>query len=117
MVAARQTRLRLIVGDGLGPVRLLVLLALLAAGVAVWRRRATLYQVSILVSLVVLALVLTDRGAWSNHLLDPQVLTIVVLGAADRHHFGRETVDAIERNYRAGYRPGGEWIYEPRPRP
>ena len=241
--AREQTRLRLIVGDGLGPVRLLVLLALLGAGLAVWRRRATLYQISLLVSLVVLAVVLTDRGAWSNHLLDLQVLSIVVLGAAwrelspllrpsltlvvlaatimayterahpiraaralleadssrlpgaargldphmrllsedayvpislgqrpvvldafmlwsiarrdpaarddlvrrldarefdavvlfdrpearatsadvrlwyDRHHFGREIVDAIERNYRAGYRSGGKWIYEPRPRP
>ena len=82
--AREQTRLRLIVGDGLGPVRLLVLLALLGAGLAVWRRRATLYQISLLVSLVVLAVVLTDRGAWSNHLLDLQVLSIVVLGAAWR---------------------------------
>jgi hypothetical protein len=35
----------------------------------------------------------------------------------DRHHFGREIVDAIERNYRAASMSGGKWIYEPRSRP
>jgi len=77
-----QTRLRLIFGDGLGPVRVLVVLALVVVGAAMWRRRMTLYHVSLVVSLLVLAVVLTDRGAWSNHLLDLQVLSIVVLGAA-----------------------------------
>jgi hypothetical protein len=32
----------------------------------------------------------------------------------DKHHFGREIVDAIERNYRAASMSGGKWIYKPR---
>ena len=79
-----QTRLRLIFGDGLGPVRFLVVLAVLVAAAAILRRRTTLYHASLFVSLCVLAVVLTDRGAWSNHLLDLQVLSVVVLGAAWR---------------------------------
>jgi hypothetical protein len=35
----------------------------------------------------------------------------------DRHHFGREIVDAIERNYGAAFKSGGKWIYEPRSQP
>jgi hypothetical protein len=75
-----QLRIRLIFGDGLGPVRVLVVLALLVVATSVWRRRTTLYEVSLAVSLPVLAVVLTDHGAWSNHLLDLQVLSVVVLG-------------------------------------
>lgn len=77
-----QNRVRLILGDGLGPVRLLVVLALLVVAAAMWRRRTTLYHVSLVVSLPVLAVVLADHGAWSNHLLDVQVLSVVVLGTA-----------------------------------
>jgi hypothetical protein len=33
----------------------------------------------------------------------------------DTEHFGREIVDAIERNYRVAEPVGGVWIYEPSP--
>jgi hypothetical protein len=75
-----QIRVRLIFGDGLGPVRLLVILAVLVVAAAMWRRRTTIYDVSFVVSLPVLAVVLADHGAWSNHLLDVQVLSVIVLG-------------------------------------
>jgi hypothetical protein len=77
-----QARLRLIFGEGLGPVRLLVALALLLVAPAVWRRRLTLFELSLVVSLAVLAVVLADRGTNSNQLLDLQVLSVIVLGAA-----------------------------------
>jgi hypothetical protein len=77
-----QNRLRVIFGEGLGPLRLLVVLALLVAAMALWRRRPTLYQVSLLASLPVLGVVLADRGTSWNQLLDLQVLSVVVLGAA-----------------------------------
>jgi len=81
-LAWEQSRLRLIFGEGLGPLRLLVVLALVVVVADLWRRRLTLYQVSLLVFLPVLAVVLADRGTSWNQLLDLQVLSIVVLGAA-----------------------------------
>ena len=35
----------------------------------------------------------------------------------DTQDFGREIVDAIERNYRPASTVGGDWIYEPNPEP
>lgn len=77
-----QSRIRLIFGEGLGPVRLVVALALVVTAVGLWRRRLTLYQLSLIVLLPILAVVLADRGTSLNQLLDLQVLSIVVLGAA-----------------------------------
>ena len=77
-----QSRVRLIFGEGLGTVRVLVALALVVTAVALWRRRLTLYQLSLLVLLPILAAVLADRGTSLNQLLDLQVLSVVVLGAA-----------------------------------
>ena len=37
--------------------------------------------------------------------------------AVDTQDFGREIVDAIERNYRPASTVGGDWIYEPNPEP
>lgn len=75
-------RLRFVLADGLGPARLLVAAALVVVGVAVWRRRPTLYDLALAWSAAVLAVVLADRGAFTNQLLDVQVLAIVVVGAA-----------------------------------
>lgn len=77
-----QSRLRLIFGEGLGAARLLIGLALVVVAVAMWRRRLTLYQLALVASLPILAVVLADRGTSYNQLLDLQVLSIVVLGAS-----------------------------------
>jgi hypothetical protein len=55
-------------------------LAALAFGVA--RRRLSVYQVSLLVSFVILVLVLQDIGADENHLIDVEVLTAIVCAEA-----------------------------------
>lgn len=81
-LAWEQSRLRLIFGEGLGFARLLVVLALVVVAVAAWRRRLTLYQLALVVSLPILAVVLADRGTSYNQLLDLQVLSVVVLGGA-----------------------------------
>lgn len=77
-----QNRIRFILADGLGPVRLVLVVALIVVLAAAWRRRVTLYALALACSLAILAVVLADRGAFSNQLLDVQVLSIVVVGAA-----------------------------------
>lgn len=77
-----ESRIRLILGEGLGPARLLVILALVVVVAAAWRRRLTLYELAFAVSLPILAVVLADRGTSANQLLDLQVLTVAVLGGA-----------------------------------
>ena len=81
-LAWEESRIRLILGEGLGPVRLLVALALVVVVGAAWRRRLTVYELAFGVALAVLVVVLADRGTSSNQLLDLQVLTVVVLGGA-----------------------------------
>ncbi len=77
-----QNRIRFILADGLGPARLILVVALIVVLAAAWRRRVTLYALALACSLLILAVVLADRGAFSNQLLDVQVLSIVVIGAA-----------------------------------
>ena len=81
-IAWELSRVRVIFGEGLGPLRLLVALAVVVAAIEIWRRRATLYHVCMIFALAVLAVVLADRGTSWNQLLDLQVLSVIVLGAA-----------------------------------
>lgn len=81
-LAREVSRIRLIFGEGLGPLRLLLVLALVVVAGNLWRRRLTVYHVSLLVSLPVLAVVLADPGTSWNQLLDLQVLSVVVVGGA-----------------------------------
>jgi hypothetical protein len=75
------SRVRLIAREGLGLLGVLLLL-LAAAGtvLAGRRRRLDLYHLAFLASLVVSAVVLVDPGAFVNHLVDAQVLAVLVVG-------------------------------------
>jgi hypothetical protein len=63
-----------------GPTWLLLPFALLAIAISVTERRLSLYQLSFLISLPLLAIVLADPGSDFNHLIDLVVLTVVVVG-------------------------------------
>jgi hypothetical protein len=63
-----------------GPTWMLLPFALLAIAVTVTERRLSLYQLSFLISLPLLALVLADPGSDFNHLIDLVVLTALVVG-------------------------------------
>lgn len=65
---------------GLGPVRLLLAIAVAATAVAAWRRRLTVYQIALFAALVVLVPVAKDVGAVVNHALDTHVLVLFVIG-------------------------------------
>jgi hypothetical protein len=55
-------------------------IALLAVGVAAWRRRLTVFDVAFLVIVPILFLLYRDEGADYNHLIDPAALTVVAMG-------------------------------------
>ena len=74
------TRLRLIAKEGLGWLGLLCVFATFGTLRAARRRQLTLYQVSFVCALPVTGVVLLDPGAFINHLLDLQVLSVVVVG-------------------------------------
>ena len=65
---------------GLGPVRLLLAVAFIAALIGFWRRTFTIFQIGLASALVVLVPVYADVGTVSNHLIDSAALAIVVTG-------------------------------------
>jgi hypothetical protein len=73
-------RLRLIGREGLGPLAVLLVLAVLGTVVAARRRELTLYHGAFACAAIVTAFVLLDPGAFANHLLDVQVLSLLVVG-------------------------------------
>jgi hypothetical protein len=73
-------RLRLIAREGLGALVALPLLALVGTIVAVRRRDVTIYHLAFVVAAVVTSVVVADPGAFVNHLLDVQVLSVLVTG-------------------------------------
>jgi hypothetical protein len=73
-------RLRLIATEGLGALAVLPAIAILGGLLAARRRQLTLYHVAFACSLVATAVVLVDPGAYINHLLDVQVLSLIVVG-------------------------------------
>jgi hypothetical protein len=73
-------RLRLIGREGLGPLAVLLLLAVVGTVVAARRRELTPYHVAFTCAAIVTAIVLLDPGAFVNHLLDVQVLSVLVVG-------------------------------------
>jgi hypothetical protein len=75
------SRVRLIAREGFGVLgALLLLLAAAGTVLAARRRRLDLYHLAFLASLVVSAVVLVDPGAFVNHLVDAQVLAVLVVG-------------------------------------
>jgi hypothetical protein len=73
-------RLRLIGEEGLGPLAVLIVLAILGTLLAAQRRQLTLYHVAFGCTALVTAIVLVDPGAFVNHLIDVQVLSLIVIG-------------------------------------
>ncbi len=73
-------RLRLIGKEGLGPLAVLLVLAIIGTLVAARRRQLTLYHIAFACALLVTAIVLVDPGAFINHLIDAQVLSLMVIG-------------------------------------
>ena len=65
---------------GLGPVRLLLAVAFIAALIGFWRRTSTIFQIGLASALFVLVPVYADVGTVSNHLIDSAALAIVVTG-------------------------------------
>lgn len=59
-------------------------IATAAVGVGIARRRSSVYQVSLLVAAAILLPVLAAAGTYSNHLIDVEVLTAVVVAEAVR---------------------------------
>jgi hypothetical protein len=71
--------------------------AVVAIGVSLWHREISLFQLSLVFSLLVLVVVLRDVGADYNHLLDLAVLTALVVGelwARPRSAHGRASLVA-----------------------
>jgi hypothetical protein len=58
----------------------LLIVAFLASCLGLSRRRLTLYQLSLTACVVVLVVILADRGTDWNHLLDLEVATVLVVG-------------------------------------
>jgi hypothetical protein len=73
-------RIRLIFREGLGPLVVLPLFATLGVALAVRRRDLSIYHLAFVMSVVVTSVVLVDPGAYLNHLLDVQVLSLIVIG-------------------------------------
>jgi hypothetical protein len=73
-------RVRLVAEEGLGLLVVLPALALVGTLLAARERRVTLFHVAFLCASLVTAVVLVDPGAFVNHLLDVQVLSILVVG-------------------------------------
>ena len=78
-------RVRLILREGLGPLILLPLLAAVGTVVAVRRRDVSIYHFAFVAALLATSVVLVDPGAYVNHLLDIQVLSLLVIGELWRH--------------------------------
>jgi hypothetical protein len=73
-------RLRLMVRLGYGALAVLPVLALLGWVLALRRRQVTIYHLALAVAAIVTAVVLADPGAFVNHLIDVQVLSLLVVG-------------------------------------
>jgi hypothetical protein len=73
-------RIRLIVREGLGALVLLPLLAMVGTLAAARRRNVGIYHLAFVAALLVTFAVLLDPGAYVNHLLDMQVLSLLVIG-------------------------------------
>jgi hypothetical protein len=73
-------RVRLILREGFGLLVVLPLLAALGLAVAVRRRDLSIYHLAFVASVLVTSVVLVDPGAYVNHLLDVQVLSLLVIG-------------------------------------
>ncbi|MGH3110675.1 MAG: hypothetical protein ACRDQT_07140 [Gaiellaceae bacterium] len=73
-------RLRLIGREGLGPLAVLIVLAILGTLLAAKRRQLTPYHLAFACASLVTAIVLVDPGAFVNHLIDVQVLSVIVVG-------------------------------------
>ena len=78
-------RVRLILREGLGPLILLPLLAAVGTVVAVRRRDVSIYHFAFATAVLATSVVLVDPGAYVNHLLDVQVLSLLVIGELWRH--------------------------------
>jgi hypothetical protein len=73
-------RIRLAGREGLGWLSVLVAIAGVLTALAVRRRALSLFDIAFVLALLVTAVVLLDPGAFLNHLIDVQVLSLLVIG-------------------------------------
>jgi hypothetical protein len=73
-------RIRLAGREGLGWLSVLVAFGGVLTALAVRRRALSLFDIAFVLALLVTAVVLLDPGAFLNHLIDVQVLSLLVIG-------------------------------------